>query len=167
MALKKNQKVLDKNGNGKLDGEDFKIMGKGGNSPETKYKQGGESPEQFGFFGLRRGLKNATTADYGDLEGKDKRKLIMKNAFSGMFGNKEAIDAPGVGDPTVDPNMTAQLDTLRNQLNQQGYNQNVLLAQGQSGGAAFSKKGSVYGKESQGETGGSSLAKKGCTRKRY
>ena len=167
MALKGDQPILDKNKNGELDKEDFEMMGKGGDSPNTKYKQGGNSPEQFGFLGVRRGLKNAFSADYGDLQGKEKLKLMAKNAASGFFGNKEAIDAPGVGDPTVDPNMTAQLDTLRNQINKQGYNQNVMMMQNQGGGAAFGKKGSVYGQDSQGEAGGSSLAKKGCTRKRY
>ncbi len=167
MALKGNQKVLDKDGNGELSGNDFEMMSKGGDSPNTKYKQGGNSPEQFGFFGVRRGLKNAFSADYGDLQGKEKLGLIAKNVGSGFFGNKEAIDAPGTGEPGVDPNMTAQLDTLRNQMNKQGYNQNVMMMQNQGGNPAFSKKGEVYGQESGGEAGGSALAKKGCTRKRY
>ena len=182
MALKGDQPVLDKNKNGKLDTEDFEILGKGGNSGATKYKQGGDSPDQFlgKLVGKLAGPGGLIKAGIGAVQGfrSGKGQGFMAR-LKGAAQGAATVALPGVSqalginnpfaDPTqaaagvapgampTDPMMSARMAALESDM----------ITQQQATNAPVVKKGKAYGYESPGQMGGSALAKTGCARKKY
>jgi len=185
MSLKGNQAVLDKDGDGKLSGNDFKMMSKGGNSGATKYKQGGDSPDQFlgklvggvkklaGPGGL---IKAGIGAIQGFRSGKGQGFMArLKGAAQGaatvaLPGISQAL---GINNPFADPAQAAAgvapgaMPTDPMMASRMAALEQDMITQQQATSGPMVKKGKAYGYESPGQMGGSALAKTGCARRKY